>query len=409
MANTLKFGNGQWATKEGFALAYNDENDNYKPLPFDFTRASTATRVNKQGLIETVESGLPRIDYFNNTNGALLLEPSRTNLITYSEDFTDTIWYANIPDIVSSNTIISPKGDLTADKLTENTTTNAFSCRYSNAVSYTSGSKYTTSIFAKTNGRDLMIRSYNGSSDIDTIFDLSNGIVLSGNDAKIEDFGNGWYRCSHTITAQSTINTAYSASFILVNNSSITYQGDGTSGLYLWGAMLEEGSYATSYIPTTGSAVTRAAETCNNAGNDQVINSTEGVLYAEMQGISNTGTVRLSISDGTNSNNTYLELSTNLVVSVGRVGAVNQYALSSSQTITNYNKIAIKYKQNDIALWINGTEVATDTSANTYSSGTLSQINFNRGDGGTVFYGKVKGLAVYNEALTDAELQALTS
>ena len=79
MANTLKFGNGQWATGNGTALAYNDENSNFKPLPFNFTRASSGTTVNQSGLIETVGSGIPRIDFQGNTKGALLLEPSRTN------------------------------------------------------------------------------------------------------------------------------------------------------------------------------------------------------------------------------------------------------------------------------------------------------------------------------------------
>ena len=92
MANTLKFGNGNWATKKGSTLAYNDLNSNYKPLPFNFSRDSKATVVNKDGLIETVGSGQPRIDFLGNTKGALKLEPSRTNLITYSSDFPRTYW-----------------------------------------------------------------------------------------------------------------------------------------------------------------------------------------------------------------------------------------------------------------------------------------------------------------------------
>ena len=87
MANTFKFGNGSWAVKDGFALAYNDENNNFKPLPFDFTRASTATTLNREGLIETVRPNRPRIDFLNNTSGHLLLEPSRTNDIQRSEQF----------------------------------------------------------------------------------------------------------------------------------------------------------------------------------------------------------------------------------------------------------------------------------------------------------------------------------
>ena len=79
--NTLKFGNGEWYGKKDTILAYNDENSNFKPLAFSFRQRSYATRVNKDGLIETVGSGEPRIDYKDDSKGALLLEPSRSNLI----------------------------------------------------------------------------------------------------------------------------------------------------------------------------------------------------------------------------------------------------------------------------------------------------------------------------------------
>jgi hypothetical protein len=92
MANTLKFGNGQWATKVGSTLAFNDENGNFKPLPFNFTRSTSGTRVNKDGLIEVVTNNKPRIDFLNDSNGALLLEPQRMNLVQYSEDFSNAYW-----------------------------------------------------------------------------------------------------------------------------------------------------------------------------------------------------------------------------------------------------------------------------------------------------------------------------
>ena len=91
MANTLKFGNGEWYGKKDTILAYNDENSNYKPLPFNFSRASKATRVNKDGLIEEVGSGQPRVDYLNNTKGAMLLEPSRSNITYPSENFSNQL------------------------------------------------------------------------------------------------------------------------------------------------------------------------------------------------------------------------------------------------------------------------------------------------------------------------------
>lgn len=92
MANTVKFGSGNWAAKKDSILAYNDENANFKPLPFTTSRASTATRINKAGLIEKVENGIARVDYLGNTKGALLTEPQSTNLIQYSEAFGQSYW-----------------------------------------------------------------------------------------------------------------------------------------------------------------------------------------------------------------------------------------------------------------------------------------------------------------------------
>ena len=166
MSNTLKFGNGKWATKEGSTLAYNDENGNFKPLPFNFTRSTSATRVNKQGLIEVVSNNEPRIDFKDNSNGVLLLEPSRSNLITYSEDFTDVSWSkvnagaGSIP-IVTANQGISPKGDLTADRVQFDlgggtTSGDASRLRFSLGSGVIAG--YTQSVYIKSNdGLDYVI------------------------------------------------------------------------------------------------------------------------------------------------------------------------------------------------------------------------------------------------------------
>jgi hypothetical protein len=139
-----------------------------------------------------------------------------------------------------------------------------------------------------------------------------------------------------------------------------------------------------------------------------LINSQEGVLFAEIQGLSN-DTVRLAISDGTNSNNIYIELSLSNASAVGRVGAVNQFSIISAQTLTNNNKIAIKYKTNDFSLWINGVQVGTDTSGSTYSINTLNAIRFDRGDGGIPFYGNVRQMVLFPTALTNAQLAELTT
>ena len=409
MAQTYKFGNGTWARKKGSTLAYSDTNNAFKPLPFSFERNSIATRVNKEGLIEVVGNNIPRIDYTDSVDGALLLENISTNLVTYSEDFSQGVWNKTNCTIISNNSI-SPNGTQNADKLVENNIINSFSNRYSTSVSYTSGAKYTTSIFAKSDGRDLMIRSYNGSSDIDTIFDLSNGIVLSGN-GEIKDYGNGWYRCSHTITAQSTINTSFSASFVLVNNSSISYQGDGTSGVYIWGAMLEANSVASSYIPTNGSTVQRSAETCNGSGNSEVFNDSQGVLFADISANADDNSFRqIAVSNGTYLNsvrflyrNTIGQFSFYLMS-----GGVEQlYHIVVSGTQKTPLKVAFQYKLNDCSCWYNGFKIHTDTSA-TMPLG-LDRINFAQGDTGNPFYGKTKEIAYYDEILTDLELETLTS
>ena len=278
MAQTLKFGNKTWATKVGSTLAYNDLSGNYKPLPFAFTRSTSATRVNKEGLIEVVTNDRPRIDYTDTSDGVLLLEKAATNLVTYSEDFINASWgKENLT--VTSNEIISPNGILSADKIVENET-NTFHA-LSRSINISSGDN-SISVFAKKDERKyLIIRSNLSGSNVNTTFDLENGLVTYNGhtSSSIESFGNGWYRCIITSNSSTTsVSTAILMSEINVtNNTLITYQGDGTSGFYVWGFQVESGN-ASSYIPTQGSASTRVAETASGSGNSEVFNDSEGVF-----------------------------------------------------------------------------------------------------------------------------------
>ena len=524
MANTLKFGAGQWATKEGSTLAYNDENDNYKPLPFDFTRASSATVVNKAGLIETVGNAIPRIDFLGNTQGALKLEPQRTNLITQSEAFgssywtksgatiqadpstagselvtngnfaTDSDWnkesgwtisggkllgasvttglafqysileankwykasydaevtnvsvglffdgigyqglttttqtitvlfYATIssPLYFRSNTsnftgsidnvsvkevqgFTSPDGTNNAYKLVEDTN-NGNHQIYSGFFSGSSGNNYTTSFFVKAAERTwCKILNYGGTQ---VFFDLGNGVVGTETNAsgKIEALSNDWYKISMTYVSQSS-ERAYL--YIAESNNTNSYQGNGTSGIYVFGGQAEFGSYATSYIPTSGSAVTRLADVCNNGGNEQVINSTEGVLYAECSLLSpSTGSTIISLSDG-GSNRLYFDFFTS-----NRLYAIIENGSSTFSTVqtitqTNNNKLAFKYSASGCKLYINGTGYSF--SGLNFTSGTLDTLNFASSSGTTAkFYGNIKDVKVYNTALSDSELAALTT
>jgi len=406
MAQTLKFGNKVWAAKEDSVLAYNDINNNYKPLPFDFARASIGTRVNKDGLIETMGQDIARIDYTDSADGVLLLEPSSTNLVTYSEDFSDAYWTKD-GTVVTSNNAISPEGNLNADNLIEDSS-NAVHLLVRNFTG-SSGSSFTYRIFVKMNGRKKIMLRESGSTGYYVAFDLLNNTIIDQSNAigTINKIGNDWFELTHTSVSGATFNIAY---FILPDNyvsgQPQAYQGDGTSGFYIWGAMFEQSAFPTSYIPTSGSTVTRAAETCNNSGNSEVFNDSEGVLYAELFFNSKDNTSLMSINDGSTSNYVYVGYSSSSNVIRANIAPSGVNLLGNDIQVNTPYKISVKYKQNDFALWVNGFEVDSDNSGSIPSN--LSVLEYSLADL-LPFYGKTKEIGVYDTALTDAELETLTS
>jgi len=417
MANTLELGNGKWATGKDTVLAFNDENNNFKPLPFSFSRASSGTVVNKDGLIETVGSGEPRIDFKDNTKGALLLEPSRSNIVIYSEAFDNSYWNKSSSSVLGGFASPSSDSPLSAFKIVEDTSTTLHEM-WAGVTGAVAGSDFAYSVFAKKGERDKFYVGDGSAGSTESYFDLTNGTVLySGantNGSFIEDYGNGWYKCTSVYDRN---NTTRPMTIGLLENSYTTgtrthYTGDGTSGIYIYGAECEQGSYATSYIPTSGGAVTRVEDVCNNGGNNQVINSTEGVLYAEISALVDGGDTRgISLFDAANNRITLtLHSTTNRVqFFIAINGYVNTVDLDATDIIqTDINKIACKFKANDYALWINGIEKDTDTTqSSTIQGGALNSLDLDI-NGNADFYGKIKDLRIYNTALTDAELQALT-
>jgi len=374
---------------------------------FDFARTSTATRINSSGLVSNVATGVPRISYDSNgENGHILLEPTSTNLVPYSENFSDSSWTKSELTESLSN-INSPDGTQNAYKLTESNSSSKHQI-FRSIASYT---ELTISFFAKKAERSFI--SVEKSSWGTTVFNLNDGSVVSGN-GSVVDFGNGWYRCSASYTAS----PAQSQFYILLMQDGTTtnYQGDGTSGLYLFGVQAEALSYATSYIPTlTGSTETRATETATGAGSADLINSTEGVLYGEISKAQDDNDNFIVISLNNDASNSDANS-----VTIGFDNGQDFYFRVKSPSGTYINatisanenqfyKVALKYKSGDIAIWIDGVEVATST--NTYSFAvTLDNLSFDLNGNGTLpFYGKVKALAVFNEALSDSELTQLTT
>ena len=336
--------------------------------------------------------------------GSWLLEPQSTNLITYSEDFSDGDW-SKISITVDSNQVTSPDGTQNADKLTKSASNSLI-----RQFITTSGAN-TFSVYVK-KGSLSWVRLYIASSteSAECWFDLENGLTgkTSGNPDSVEIIGvnNGWYRC---IITKNTTN---------INNFRIyPSQADddtsGTSGyIYSWGAQVENQSYSTSYIPTNGATNTRLQDIANNSGNSSLINSTEGVLYADIAALANDGVPRkISLSDGDGNPQIALgyDAVSNQIRAIVFDGTfpVDVVLSTTNYDVLEYHKVAIKYKSGDSSLWVDGTEVQTSTNAFTITS-ALNNLNFDDGSGSSDFFGKNKALAVYKEALTDANLRCLT-
>ena len=378
---------------------------------FDFTRASTATRINSKGLIEEVASGVSRLDYTGGGCPHHLLEPQSLNSQNYSEDLSSGFLNGATSEL--SNVIISPDGTLNADKLVESNT-NARHELYGATLSFSGTTS--VSFFAKAEERRYISVFIGGDpSGGGATFDVQDGIVSltsGGTDASIVKLSNGWFRCSLASTKVASTAVYYC---LRTDGNAVnvqTYQGDGTSGMYLWGFQTVVGqSFPTSYIKTTSSAVTRLAETADNAGNAATFNDSEGVLFAEISALANGSFRYITLSDGTDSNNVqfgFFPLPKQVQFEVSSGGSSQLSYLDTNIDVLFNTKLLIKYKQNDFSIYVNGFEVHTDSSG--LSPIGLDRICFDRGDGcGDNFYGKTKKLEYYNTTLTSLEMETLTS
>ena len=388
MAQTLKFGNKTWATKVGSTLAYSDENGNFKPLPFAFTRSTSATRVYKEGLIEVVTNDRPRIDYTDTSDGVLLLEKAATNRFLYSEDLTQfnlssSGTGASNP-VVTSNYGVSPDGTQNADRVQLDAGTDA---------SGNSRITETFTIFATTETISVYLKSNDGQEH--TI-----DIIQSNSPQNTATVTSEWKRFSFT-----NVNGSPDKYGI-----GLTGSNGETADILAWGFQLEQNSVASSYIPTQGSASTRVAETASGSGNSEVFNDSEGVLFADISALANDGNGQIRLMEQGVLNSVIMEFrnsGTTLRTYIFDGNATNQFFSETNINPNDNIKIALKYKQNDCSLYLNGFVTATDTNATMPSN--LNTLSFNQGDGSNHFYGSTKEIGYYNTILTDLELETLTS
>ena len=374
---------------------------------FTHTRATSATRVNKDGLIESVASGVPRLDYplidgVVQDCPALLLEPTRANSLTNSEDLNS--WLKGSGITITVNDMIAPDGNNTADKI-QKTSQNYTFVRQS----FTAQTGVFSIFVKKGNHRYVGIRNNESNTISHSVFDFDTEsfIVSQANRTlSFEKFPNGWYRLIDYVS----VNDSNAFVGICISDSSGNEIGTSiplNSYIYAWGGQRESGqTYPTSYIPTTTAAVTRSADECNSAGTTAEFNDSEGVLFVEFAALANDLTHRrIAISDGTTSNLVYVSFDTasNRILANAN-GRIMVYTVSDE---TEFQKAAVYYNATAPKLYVNGVLRETETAMTAISG--LNELAFDSGTGGNDFYGKVKQVMVFNEALTDAELATLTS
>ncbi len=372
---SLKIGDGNWAGKESKIMGYQEEFGKFYPQEIDFTRASTATKVNADGLIEEVASNIPRIE-----DGALLLEPQRTNIVTYSEDFSDASW-TKANATVTPNDTVSPDGTTNASRVT----TNAVDGYITTPFIATTGITYAVSLYVKSAGsnNNFRLRGYGASA------------------LPSQDFSatSEWQRFDYLMEGTTGGGIAYR---IEQNSAKDPYD------LYIWGAMVEQGSYATSYIPTSGAAATRLLETSSTSGLSSVIGQSEGVLYVDFEKGAEESTDGIGIALDTanrilfyiNSNNLYAFLSS------GGVGYINEIVYANIP-LGQY-KLAFRYKLNDCEVFINGVSVFAETTAIMPTSMDILMFNSTPSGSGH-FHHNVNNVILFDTYLTDQELTDLTT
>jgi hypothetical protein len=354
----------------------------------------------------------PRFDYDPVTLAprGLLIEEARTNLVTYSDDLSNAAWTkSNVT--ATTNVTVSPDGTSNADRIVASTIGNS---RGVFASVTTTAVAHTISVFAKASGLNwLCIYDPAGSGAGGAWFNLSTGVigtVTAGYTASIANFGNGWYRCS--IVRTLAAGTSFPFFGGVDGDNTITVSST-TNGVFLYGAQLEAGSFATSYIPTVASTVTRNADVATMTGTNfsSWYNQSEGTIVADVVTNKPPSLVAVAnaalFSDGTASNRSGIRYLTASAEGLVLVGGATQAQIQQAYTAGSADKMAFATKANDFAFSRNGALVGTDTSG---TVPTVDRLGIGVDHSGQAqINGHVRTIAYFNTRLPNAQLQTLTA
>ena len=371
----------------------------------------------------TNRQDVPRIDYSSGT-GALLLEPQRTNLVTYSEQFDNAVW-TKTDVTITANNAISPDGYQDADAVIENTASSTGRrVLPTTPFNGTGGAYYSLSVYVKKipnqPTRHIYWMCQKSGDAIYAHFDMTNFSVNqvstsgtgSNASASITSVGNDWYRITLSGIVSTTtsvyFNQFYFEDSVRTGFGQQSYTGNGASGFYLWGWQIEASSYPTSYIPTTSATVTRLADSCYKTGVADWIGQTEGTLFAEVNLVAGSTEFKvISLSDGGTNNRAIIVANAqsdlrSFCVYGGTVGT----AISTSIP-TGKIKMAIVYTASNYSFFVNGSKIGTQ-SKSTFGA-SLTRIGTDQGNGGNSFFGTSNQIQLYKTPLSDNEAIALTT
>ena len=373
---------------------------------FDYERNGSATRMRKDGLIEELTvNDTPRLDLLNSDCPSLLLEPQRTNIQAYSENFSGAAWTPAFSTI-TANSSICPNGELTAYKL--ETTSSVGSLN--GFLQITANTLYTYSLFVKADTTSICkIELYDtlsgGASYYYGLvnFDMSTEtIVTSLATASFDKLDGGWYRLKITATSPNPLQGGGTGVSI-----SLTQAGS----IFIWGGQMEVGGYATSYIKNVDdiNGVTRLKDECINGGDADLFDITEGTFFVDAVNFSPPylGYNMITLSDGSSNLVRFIYESSRIRTSVENGSSQQDYFITGVND-NERNKVAITFKEDEFKVYHNGVLKDTDTSGDIPTG--LDRLNFASQSGTSRhFEGKVYDTRVYDRVLTEAEAITLTT
>jgi len=353
--------------------------------------------------------GTPRIEYDADGNLlGLLIEESRTNLLTYSEDFSQSAWIKTNVNVTAADY---------GYKITEDSSNGVH--RIYDLLTVSNSTNYSFSVYVKSAERTKAFIRFGGQNNVYAVVDLENGTVVEGSlTPTITEAFDGFYKISVTHTTISTTfapNIGPVADNYTVTNGEPRYQGDGTSGIIVYGAQLEEASFPTSYIKTTGSTATRSADVASIPVSDFGYNQNEGTFFINITDvISNGNKDYFSVSSSGSFNPASFGLygtpNTGSTLGYRRRNSAYDPAITSATDIQSTgSKVALSHDTSSLVISVDG--VATETSSSN-SIDTITEIAFGgsgHGVTGDVHSKHIKSIKYIPKRLSNAKLQELTS